>query len=477
MKKYVIALLCLVVAVGDCFAQNEDPVVMTIAGHAITRSEFEYSLNKNAESPNSVTEQEIKDYVDLFVNYRLKVQAALDAKLDTLTSFRNEFRTYRDIQLKPFVYDSLYVDSVAREVYASVKESIGDADVAMISHILLSVPQNSNKSLLDQQKLKIDSIYKALQEGADFATLAKQFSDDRNTAADGGRFPMWIAPDQYFPEFNDAVFSLQPGQYCKPILTPVGYHIILMHERMPYGTYEQRRQEIVDILHSRGIRQEASERMIQKMVSESGGSMTREDVMCKVQEIAEKKNPDIKYLIAEYYDGLLLYEASNRMVWQKAALDEKGLEKYFQKNKDKFKWDSPRMRGYVYRTRSKAMAKKIAKLLKSCKEDEGLALLKDKLPADSLKFIKVHFGVFKQGDDPVVDFLKFKKGSEPRNNKVLPYYGVVGKVYKQPSSVIDVKAQIISQYQDVQEELWIEELRNRYSVYVNQQVLNTVNKH
>lgn len=477
MKRIALILLWLVVAVGESLAQDADPVVMTIAGRPVLRSEFEYSLNKNAESPVSVTEQDVKDYVDLFINYRLKVQAALDAKLDTLSSFQQEFRTYRDIQLKPFVYDSMYVDSVARDVYAAVKESIGDADVAMISHILLSVPQNSNKSLLDQQKLKADSLYQALLNGADFASLAKQYSDDSNTAAAGGRFPMWIAPDQYFPEFNDAVFALHTGEFSQPVLTPVGYHIILMHERMSYGTYEQRRPEIINILHQRGIRQEAAERMIQKIIAESNGTMTREDVMLQIQQIAESLSPNLKYLIAEYYDGLLLYEASNRLVWQKAALDDKGMDKYFQKNKEKFKWESPRMRGYVFRTRSKAMIKKITKILKSYKEDEGLALLKDKLPADSLKFIKVHFGVFKQGDDPIVDFVKFKTTNPPRDNMVLPYYGVVGKILKQPMAVIDVKSQIVSQYQDIQEELWIEELRNKYTVTIDQQVLSTINKH
>ena len=115
-----------------CFAQS-DPVLMTVAGRDVTRSEFEYSLNKNYDSPSQVSEQDIKDYVDLFVNYRMKVQAALDARLDTLSSFQTEYRTYRDVQLKPFVYDSLYADSVIRSVYDNLKESVGDSDIACTS--------------------------------------------------------------------------------------------------------------------------------------------------------------------------------------------------------------------------------------------------------------------------------------------------------------------------------------------------------
>ena len=149
---------------------------MTIAGKKILRSEFEYSLNKGSESPQKLSDNEIKDYLNLFVDYRLKVQAALDARLDTLSSFKEEFRNYRDIQLRSYLYDSVYADSVAHEVYKTIKESVGDSDIVLLSHIFLSVPVNSDTTLLDKQKNRIDSIYDKLRSGADFTELAKRFS-------------------------------------------------------------------------------------------------------------------------------------------------------------------------------------------------------------------------------------------------------------------------------------------------------------
>ena len=136
-----------------------------------------------------------------------------------------------------------------------------------------------------------------------------------------------------------------------------------------------------------GLREDAAEHMIARMVSESGGSMSREDVLLQVQAKAVSEKPELKFLINEYYDGLLLYEASNRLVWQEAASDEAGLNRYFQTNKAKYQWKEPHFRGYTYRTKSKVMAKQIAKLLKGCKADEGLELLKQKLPADSMKAV------------------------------------------------------------------------------------------
>lgn len=98
MKFY--ALISAMLLSGSiAFAQN-DPTVMTINGKPVTRSEFEYSYNKN-NSNGVIDKKTVKEYVDLFVNYKLKVLAALDAKVDTLTSFKKEFETYRDQQVRP----------------------------------------------------------------------------------------------------------------------------------------------------------------------------------------------------------------------------------------------------------------------------------------------------------------------------------------------------------------------------------------
>ena len=475
MKKIFVFLCLVTVGVANVFSQA-DPVIMTIAGKKILRSEFEYSLNKGSESPQKLSDSEIKDYLNLFVDYRLKVQAALDARLDTLSSFKEEFRNYRDIQLRSYLYDSVYADSVAHEVYKTIKESVGDSDIVLLSHIFLSVPVNSDKTLLDKQKNRIDSIYDKLRSGADFTELAKRFSEDVNTAENGGRLP-WLGPSQLIPEFRDVAYSLSPGKFSKPTLTPAGYHIIYMNNRKPLESFEDKRAELLAELNERGLREEAAEYSIKRMISQSSGSLSREDIMQMVQSKAQQKDPALKYLISEYYDGLLLYEAANRMVWQTAAADEKGLENYFQDNKEKYHWDTPRARAYVFRARSKETLKKIRKTLKSCKGDEGLEKLRETLPADSMKFVKVHFGIYKQGDDPIVDYRIFKTGQQPKENKLLPYYEVIGKKYKQPKNAIDVRAQVVSDYQDYCEEKWIDDLRKKYAVSIDYSVLSTVNKH
>ena len=83
-------------------AQSADPVVMKINGKDVTRSEFEYNFNKN-NTDGVIDKKSVEEYAELFINYKLKVEAALDAKFDTLSSYQQEFRSYRDQQIRPLL--------------------------------------------------------------------------------------------------------------------------------------------------------------------------------------------------------------------------------------------------------------------------------------------------------------------------------------------------------------------------------------
>ncbi len=112
-------LLCAVMAQAQ-----DDPTIMTINGQKVSRSEFEYSYNKN-NTDGVIDKKSVDEYVDLFVNYKLKVQAALDAKMDTLPSFKKEFRGYRDQQIRPSFVTDDDVEAEAKLVYENTKKQIG----------------------------------------------------------------------------------------------------------------------------------------------------------------------------------------------------------------------------------------------------------------------------------------------------------------------------------------------------------------
>ena len=162
MKKASL-IAALLLAGSAAFAQD-DPTIMVINGVPVARSEFEYSYNKN-NADGVIDKKSVEEYVDLFVNYKLKVAAALDAKLDTLSSFKKEYAQYRDQQVRPTMVTDADVEAEARNIYDKTKASIGDKGLIHPAHIFLAVGQKATAGLQDTAKQRIDSIYAALKGG------------------------------------------------------------------------------------------------------------------------------------------------------------------------------------------------------------------------------------------------------------------------------------------------------------------------
>lgn len=452
----------------------QDPVIMTVNGKPVPRSEFEYSYNKN-NSEGVIDKKSVDEYVDLFVNYKLKVQAAMDAKLDTLTSFKDEFAMYRDQQIKPsFVTDEGMLRE-AMKVYNDTKEAIGPRGLIMPAHILMHVEQQAPAEAMQKAKVRIDSIYNALKNGADFADLAKRLSQDPGTAVNGGALP-WIGPGQTVKEFEDQAYALQKGEMSQPFQSPYGYHIILMKDRKQLEPFDSLKSDIFAFLERRGAREHVADEAIKEMAQEQG--ITTAQLLEKRAAEMSANDMDLKYLIQEYHDGLLLYEISNQTVWDKAAKDELGLANYFLKNKKKYSWDEPRYKGIAYHVKDKADVKAVKKSVKGLPFSQWAEKLRSTFNNDSIIRIRVEKGIFKKGDNAVIDKMVFKKDTTVTTLKDYPIDAVYGKLLKKgPEEYQDVRALVVADYQEELEKAWVEELRKRYTVVVNKEVLQTVNKH
>ena len=106
-----------------------------------------------------------------------------------------------------------------------------------------------------------------------------------------------------------------------------------MNGRRPLESYAELKPTLVKALERRDIKEESGEHTIQKMISASHGKLTRDMVIDSLLNKATAQDPTLKYLIQEYYDGLLLYDISKAKVWDKAASDTVGLKKYFKEHK------------------------------------------------------------------------------------------------------------------------------------------------
>ena len=461
---------------GTMGAQTDDPVVMVVNGEPVTRSEFEYSFNKN-NSEGVIDKKSVDEYVDLFINYKLKVAAALDAKYDTLTSFKTEFAQYRDQQVRPAFVTDADMEAEAHKIYNKTVEQIGPDGMIRVAHILIRAQQQAPQSEWDAAKVRIDSIYNALKNGADFEELAKRVSQDPGSARQGGLLP-FVQRGQLVKEFENAAYALQPGEMSGVIQSPYGYHVILMKERKMLEPFEYHHDAIVRYMEQRNVRDQVATQKVAQMVKDSNGKVTEEELLSKKAEELSAQDPDMKYLIKEYHDGLLLYEISNQLVWDKAAKDEAGLANFFKKHKKNYAWDEPRYKGMAYHVKEQGDVKAVANCVKKLAFDKWAEALRSTFNADSVIRIRVEKGIFKKGDNALIDSAVFKKDTTVTHMKDYPIDAVYGKILKKgPEDYNDVRGLVVADYQEALEKEWVADLRRKYVVKVNEDVLKTVNKH
>ncbi|MCR4603393.1 MAG: peptidylprolyl isomerase [Prevotella sp.] len=477
MKKLAFALLLVTVTSVSSHAQSaDDPVVMTVNGQPVLRSEFEYSYNKN-NSEGVIDKKSVEDYVELFINYKLKVAAAVDARYDTLSSFQKEFAQYRDQQVLPMLVTDSDMDAEARKIYDETVQRIGPDGLIKTAHILMRADQQAPQSEWDAAKVRIDSIYNALKNGADFAELATRLSQDPGSARQGGELP-FAQHGQFVKEYEDAAFALQPGEMSEVVKSPFGYHIILMKERKQLEPFEFHHDAIISFMEQRSMRDKIAQQKVEKMVEESKGKLTIASVMeQKAQDLASK-DMDMRYLIQEYHDGLLLYEISNNLVWDKAAKDEEGLATFFKKHKKNYAWDKPRFKGIAYHVKDQGDVKAVRNCVKKLPFEQWAEALRTTFNADSVIRIRVEKGIFKEGDNAYIDSVVFKKDTTVTHLKDYPIDAHYGKVLKKgPENMADVRGLVVADYQEELEKEWVANLRRKYTFQVNDEVLKTVNNH
>ena len=190
----------------------------------------------------------------------------------------------------------------------------------------------------------------------------------------------------------------------------------------------------------------------------------------------ELKDPNLKYLVQEYHDGLLLYEISNRNVWDKAANDEAGLVEYFKKHKKNYKWDAPRFKGIAYHVKNQADVERVKDAVKNLPFDKWAEVLRKTFNSDSVQ-IRVEKGIFKMGDNALVDRDVFKKDTTVKTNPKYPIDAVYGQVMKAPKEMDDVRGLVVADYQEQLEKEWVDGLRKKATIKINDDVVATVNKH
>ena len=590
MKKFLFSAL--VLCASMCTFAQEDQVLMTIAGKPIMVSEFMYIYEKNNQE-NSIEKKTMQEYLDLFVNFKLKVAEAEAQGVDTTAAFKKELAGYRaqatpkylkdnaaidslvvlsyeriakprraahivvqcpqdadsattaaalqrinearirvteglpkqvkkgrktitvqevedfgDVSaevseepaakknrgelgwIQPFRYvyvfeDAVYntpvggVTEVFRSPYgfhiAKVQEE-GEYEEVHAAHIMKMTPAGNVQEQL-KAMLTMDSIYQlAIQEGADFAELARANSDDKGSAVRGGDLG-WFGRGAMVRPFEDTAFGMEVGEVSKPFPSQYGIHVIKLYGKRGVQPLDSMRNKIAKQVERDQRMQIAHDSFISKTRAEYNlpETMTDTEVKAYADAHLEEKYADLRNLVNEYHDGILLFDVSLREVWDKANQDVEGLKAYFKANKKQYTWDEPRFKGCVIYAKNEVAAKSAKQIVKSANPDSVMSYLNQRVNVDSVMYARVERGLWKQGANGAVDKYGFKvKGAEYTPKEEYPIVLLVGKVIKSPVEYTDERGKVTTDYQDYLEKLWVAKLREKYLVVINQEVWNSI---
>lgn len=600
MKKTILVLATAVISLA-AMAQSE--TLMTINGKPVSAEEFLYIYEKNNQA-GAVDPKSMDEYLDMFINFKLKVAEAEAQGIDTTEAFKKELKGYRAQATPKYLQDNAAMDSliemswchmakdrraahiaiqcpsssneeevaaalakindarervtsgkevmqgkgkkaklvrqpveafdaVAREISTdpAVKETGGElgwitpfryvypleeavygTPVGQISyvfrtqygfhivlveeerehievkarHIMKMVPRSNESnpedvahadSIAAAKKAEIDEIAAKVNKD-NFAELAKEESDDRGSSMRGGDLG-WFGKGMMVKPFEDACFSMKEGEISGPIRTAYGWHIILKEGERGIQPLDSMRVQIQRSVQRDDRAKEADKSFIRKTRQEYNlpAEMSDADVKAYADERLEEKYPDLKNLVQEYHDGILLFEVSLREVWDKAAKDTAGLDAYFKAHKKNYTWAEPRWKGYLLQCKDKSSSKVAQTIVKGAEKDSINSYINRRLNNDSIQYAKVQYGMWAKGKNAAIDKYAFKdKKAEFSPNEQLPIVLCVGKKLKAPENWEDEKGKVTTDYQDFLEAEWIKRLREKYPVEINQDVWNKIKK-
>jgi len=650
MKNSVLSFFAILLFSFQLSAQKsgDDPVLFSVDGQPVHKSEFEYIYSKTNGDKADFSKASLEEYLDLYTKFKLKVKRAKDMQLDTIPALKQELAGYRRQLADSYLIDKEVTDRLVREAYERTKQDVD------ISHILVSLTDKStpadtlkaykkameaktklengesfsaiaraysedksvtknegrigyvtalfpngmyaletaaftapkNKAVgpirtklgyhiayihnrrpargeaevahilvrgsgkeLIRSKMKADSLYKLLEAGQDFEVVAKQFSDDKASAAKGG-YIGFFGINRYERSFEDTAFGLDVGKYSKPIQTSVGWHILkLINKKVdePYDVVKNRLETAI----KKDIRFEiAKEAMVERIKKEGKftefnttlqsftdsldqefltykwkaptkksdkilfsfgtdtkvteadfaeyaqkasrqrlrmgrGTKVRDAVTVLYNDFIgekaleyeerqlENKYPEFKALMREYEEGILLFEATKMLVWDKASQDTVGLKEFFKTVDGKYQW---KKRAEVTQYSLKESAKQLQHQVREYSEKHSPQEVMAKFNTEEIPVLTYKERVYEEGRNEVLGRMDWKIGAlsaseVSKRDKSINWLKI--EAIKKPGkkTLKEARGYVVADYQDSLEAEWIEELRNKYKVKVNKEVL------
>lgn len=218
--------------IASCSSSNN--VVAEFGNNQITYDELKAAYEKNLseeEKDSTISDDSLKEFADLYVNYKMKLRDAVVRGFDKDPEIQQEIEDYTKTVGVPYIEEKYIIDQGLKKLYDERKIE------KRVSHILLRTHGKNADSL----KQIANDLVKRIQNGESFEKLAKEYSEDQYTKNQGGDI-YWITAGQTIPEFDRAVYKTKKGElYPEPIKTNYGYHIIKVTNEQPrvYAVHAQ----------------------------------------------------------------------------------------------------------------------------------------------------------------------------------------------------------------------------------------------
>lgn len=468
MKKLALILSSLIVC-SSIVAQT----LLTINDKEISKQEFEYYYKKNNHIESDTLSAEA--YMDMFINFKLKVEEAYSLKYDTASSFEEEFNAYRAPLANAYLTDSVKIKELEKEAYNNLLKDI------YVSHILFRTDSNNDSIALEKALAA-----KKRAKKMDFNQLAKEVSEDPSVHYNEGNLG-WVTGMTMVYPFEKAAFSLKKNKVSDPIRTNFGYHLIKVHKirptrgevevahifkRKPEGAdsaqidaIRQEMHRIHAVLKNGGFFEDLAKAHSEDKNTKPGGVLPYWISTGQTNELFEDaafalKNPGDFSEVVEAPYGFHIIQLIDKH-------DKPDYNRWLPQIQTRIRMDE---RAFIVRESFINKTRKEYKLPNTLTDAEVLEYansnLEKKYPEFGYLMQEYRDGIllFNISKDMVWD----KASKDEAKLKEIYEKGNFDKPYNK------VRGIIISQYQDELEKEWIKQLREKYTIKVNQDILKSI---
>jgi peptidyl-prolyl cis-trans isomerase SurA len=554
-------------------------VLFTYGKHPVTLQEYTASFEKN--NPDSIhSKSAFKTYLNLYVNYRLKVKAAYDLKMDTLSNQIADRQAFEEQIKSIHLLDAPTLDKLVEEavqhrqeeielshifiafkqpyteteptniskeekeiaerkiteiqqrlkngepfdelaaLYSNDPEAknnkgnlgfikaftlpyhfeqvayslhngeiskpvISDAGLHLfkrisnkkidgslsIAQILITIPEDANATTINERELLANNIYKEALKGASFDSLVALYSEDRSSNNNNGIL-VGMETGDFDPVFEQQIKALQQDGQLSPVFrTAFGFHIL---KRIGQDTPKTNLTQITDETKELVLQDDRIEMAKQAFIEKSIGKYgLKADEKNKEEYIANRLadfSPAFAAQINEFKDGNLLFEIMDKKIWSKASNDLTALKTFHASRRQQYQWKQSVM-AFTITTQNKDIATVIQADIRNNKSIETIRKLYSEVAFIDSTRQEANSLLGVGSNNAKAGFITEIFTNDADGTFSFTY---LSKVYQDPSIMTfeEARVQVINDYQQMLEEKWINELKKKYPISINQTVFN-----